>query len=141
MSKIQANNKPPPWALSLQDPDDPENDLGRKTYLWREIQETFKVFDDHLHRTSQGENIMARTQKDAPDLIFLFGYNLGRYRDRRNIFKAWLKGEGSRYDTEPKGVPSPDSPQHDNEGRKLLSKERAKALEMYFGGQQQRTER
>lgn len=90
MQKLQYADPNLPWLLTLQDPDDADNDLGRHTNRWRDIQKTLQVLDDHLQRTLEGENVSSSTRPDAPALSFLFGYTLGIYRDARDSFREWM---------------------------------------------------
>lgn len=91
MQKLQYADPNMPWLLTLQDPDDPENDLGRHTNRWRDIQMTLKVLDNQLQRIIDGENVSSSTRPGAPALSFLFGYTLGIYRDGRESLKQYIK--------------------------------------------------
>ncbi|KAB2580058.1 Non-canonical poly(A) RNA polymerase protein Trf4-1 [Lasiodiplodia theobromae] len=48
--RIGAQNKDQPYLLSIRDPADATNDLGRKTFGWKHLQATFKTLNEVLRQ-------------------------------------------------------------------------------------------
>ena len=89
-------NEQMPYLLCLQDPEDPDNDLGRNAWRILDIQRTFQQLSKHIKGWLGDFGPIAH--KGLTPLEFLLGTTLDVVRDRRDAFRLWSFSAKGRYE-------------------------------------------
>ena len=85
ISKLRMIDQTKPYLLCLEDPGDSTNDLGRKAYGWKHIQETFRILFKSLKYHTSTE----KEEESSSYLVTLIGTAELAYAPRRRIAQEY----------------------------------------------------